>query len=182
MDFVSGLAVLQFYFDFNDINKQSNEKMIRSLIMQLSTGNETLPHPLASLYASCVSGQRQPTTDALLETLRELVRDYRTVFLIIDALDECTERQELLSALSSIAAWRLGVHILVTSRREADIGEIINQIGPSKICIQSTLVDNDIRMYVRERLNDDPKLARWKRNKSIQREIEMTLMEKAGGM
>jgi hypothetical protein len=177
-NFPSGSAVLQFYFDFNDIDKQSHEKMICSLLMQLFTDHD----PTASLYTSCLNGQRKPTIEALLETLREVVRNFPRVFLILDALDECAEREELLSALTSITDWKLGMHILVTSRREADIGEVLNQIAPSKICIQSTLVNNDIRDYVRERLNNDPKLKRWKKNETVREEIETTLMEKAGGM
>jgi hypothetical protein len=105
------------------------------------------------------------------------------VFLLIDALDECNERDELLSTLNLIAGWRLGMHILVTSRRESDIVETLSQIGPNNVSIQSTLVNNDIRAYVQERLNNDPKLRRhWKKNELIRDEIETTLMEKAGGM
>ena len=180
--FNSGPSVLHFYFDFNDVDKQSHEKMIRSLIMQLSTQNETIPQPLMSAYASCVNGQRQPTTDALLETLRYLIQGYQNVFLILDALDECTERLELLSTLNQIAGWKLGTRILVTSRREAEIGENLDLIGTEKICIQSNLVDNDIRAYIRERLSNDWKLRRWKKHPAIQDEIEKTLMEKSGGM
>jgi len=156
--------------------------MICSLIMQLCSGCATIPRPLESLYTSYVISQRQPTTEALLATLRELVQDHQDVFLVIDALDECNERDELLSALSVIAEWNLGMHILVTSRREADIGETLSRIGPNNVSIQSALVNNDIRAYVQERLNNDPKLRRWKKKKLIQDEIETTLMEKAGGM
>lgn len=157
--------------------------MIRSLILQLSADTATLPRPLGLLYTSCVKGQRQPTTEALLEILRELVEDHQSVFLLIDALDECNERDELLSTLNLIAGWRLGMHILVTSRRESDIVETLSQIGPNNVSIQSTLVNNDIRAYVQERLNNDPKLRRhWKKNELIRDEIETTLMEKAGGM
>jgi hypothetical protein len=173
---------VHFYFDFNDVEKQSHEKMIRSLIMQLSTQSEAIPGPLNSAYASCVNGQRQPTIEVLLETLQNLIQGYQTVFLIVDALDECTDRFELLSALNQMAEWKLGMHILVTSRREADIGDHLDLIGTGKICIQSNLVDNDIRAYVRERLNNDWKLKRWKNRPAIQTEIEKTLMEKAGGM
>lgn len=180
--FESSSSVLHFYFDFNDMDKQSHEKMIRSLIMQLSTQNGVIPQPLMSTYESCVNGQRQPSTDALLETLHNLIQDYRKVFLILDALDECTERLELLSMLQQIASWKSGISILVTSRIEADIGENLDAIGTKKICIQNNLVDNDIRAYVRERLSNDWKLRRWKKHPAIQNEIENDLMEKAGGM
>jgi hypothetical protein len=156
--------------------------MIRSLIMQLSTQNGIIPEPVRSAFESCANGQRQPTTDALLETLHYLIQDYQKVFLILDALDECAERLDLLSVLKQIVSWKSGICILVTSRKEADIGENLDLIGPKKICIQSNLVDNDIRAYVRERLNNDWKLRRWKKHPVIQDEIEKTLMEKAGGM
>lgn len=174
--------VLQFYFDFNDTEKQNFENMIRSLVMQLSADSTTLPRPLGLLYTSCIQGQRQPTAEALLKTLRELVEDHQNVFLMIDALDKCNERDELLSTLNLIAGWRLGIHILVTSRREADIVETLSQIGPNNVSIQSALVNADIRAYVQERLNNDPKLRRWKKNELIRDEIETTLMKKAGGM
>jgi hypothetical protein len=98
--FESASSVLHFYFDFNDVDKQSYEKMIRSLIMQLSTQNIEIPQPLMLTYASCVNGQRQPTTEVLIETLRCLILEQQSVFLILDALDECTERLELLSILN----------------------------------------------------------------------------------
>jgi hypothetical protein len=74
------------------------------------------------------------------------------------------------------------MRILVTSRREADIGENLDIIGTRKICIQTSLVDNDIRAFVREKLNNEWKLRRWKKHPLIQDEIEQTLMEKSGGM
>lgn len=178
----SSSTVLQFYFDFNDIEKQGHEKMIRSLVWQLSVNNVAAPQPLRLLYAACLNGQRQPTTDSLLDTLRDLLQGYDRVFLVLDALDECTDRSELLSAVTKISAWQLGIRILVTSRIETEIGEYLNRIGKEKIGIQSALVDSDIRAYVQERLSNDWKLRRWKNHSEIRNEIENTLTENAGGM
>ncbi|KAH6680611.1 ankyrin repeat-containing domain protein [Halenospora varia] len=156
--------------------------MIRSLVWQLSVNNVTAPQPLRSLYAACLNGQRQPTTDSLLDTLRDLLQGYDRVFLVLDALDECTDRSELLSAVTKISAWQLGIRILVTSRIETEIGEYLNRIGKEKIGIQSALVDSDIRAYVQERLSNDWKLRRWKNHSEIRNEIENTLTENAGGI
>ena len=107
------------------------------------------------------------------------------VFLILDALDECEIRDELLECLSEIAKWKEeNLHLLVTSRKEPDIDERLSDlIADNKIIsIQSSLVKNDICAYVRDRLQTDRKLKRWRNDMDIQREIEATLMGKANGM
>jgi hypothetical protein len=55
------LAVVYFYLDFNDIEKQQHEKMIRSLITHLSIQSASTPQALESLLSSCLNGGRQPT-------------------------------------------------------------------------------------------------------------------------
>jgi hypothetical protein len=181
-DATTGIVVLHFYFDFNDAEKQSHAKMIRSLIVQLSSNTLSVPQCLRVTYESCANGQRQPTAETLLELLKSLIKGYQKVFLVLDALDECTKRFELLSFLNELSSWKLGASILVTSRREADIGETLDLIGPKKLCIQSNLVAQDIRSLIRDRLNNDWKLRRWKKYPAIQSEIEETLTAKAGGM
>lgn len=63
-------VVLYFYFDFNDIEKQLHEKMIRSLVLQLFLERAGTSQALESLFSSCMDGQHQPTSQTLLGTLR----------------------------------------------------------------------------------------------------------------
>ena len=174
-----------FYFDFNDVEKQQHEKMIRSLITHLSIQSKSTPRALESLFSSCMDGKRQPTTGALLETLRQMVQAFDETFIILDALDECKERRELLEDIEIFAEWKTErLHILATSRREKDIEERIKPLihDEGRICIQSTLVNDDIRAYIRERLQTDWGLRRWQKRPEVQQEIEKTLVNKAGGM
>ena len=71
--------------------------------------------------------------------------------------------------------------MLVMSRREKDIEDglksLVKEAGA--LCIQSALVNADIRQYVHDRLRTDPKLKRWQKEHS---DIEDTLMHKADGM
>jgi hypothetical protein len=114
-----------------------------------------------------------------------MIQGFGETYIILDALDECRERKELLADIKVIAGWKLGkLHILATSRIERDIEEsfeyLVNIQG--KICIQSAIVNNDIRAYVHERLQTDQGLRRWQKQPRVQREIETTLMDKANGM
>ena len=177
--------MLYFYFDFKDVEKQGQEKMIRSLILQLSSQCGETPQSLEALYSSCVNGGRQPTPSMLLATLHQMIESFEETFIILDALDECSERQELLEDIEVFYHWTdVNLHILSTSRREKDIEE---RIGPlahceGKIRIDSMHVNEDIRAYVHEKLQTDLKLKRWYKQPKVQQEIENALMEKADGM
>ena len=69
---------------------------------------------------------------------------------------------------------------MTTSRRERDIDECLGVVADHNIDIQSAVVDQDIRLYVQDRLTTDSKLKKWPT--SVQDDISQTLMEKAGGM
>ena len=178
-------VLLYFYFDFNDIEKQQHEKMIRSLIIQLSSQCVNMPHILESLYSSCRNGEREPGYESLLATLQQMMRCFEEMYLVLDALDECSERQELLLGINEFTCWKdVNLHILTTSRREKDIEESLEPLcdDHGKIGIQSALVNHDIRAYIQSRLQTDRDLKRWQDKPKIQLEIENTLMEKADGM
>ena len=176
-------AVLYFYFDFNDAEKERHEKMIRSLVSQLSRCR--VDSSLQDLYSSCLNGGRQPTFEVLLETLRQMMTSLGDIYVIIDALDECTEREQLLTDLEEMASWEgVSLHMLATSRRETDIEEALKLLSDesNRISIQSALVNADIRIYTHDRLQNDRKLRRWLRHPEVQLEIEDTLVKKAAGM
>ena len=105
--------------------------------------------------------------------------------MILDALDECRERDELLADLEQIVSWEdANLHLLVTSRREQDIEQVLTPTNNTRnrINIQSELVNADIRTYVHDRLQTDRKLRRWQNDPKVQFEIEDTLIKKAHGM
>ena len=80
------------------------------------------------------------------------------LFIISDALDECRHSQELLTSIEEMVGWKKEkLHMLATSRKEPDIEECPKPLVSDQgvICIQSALVNNDIRTYVHERLQND---------------------------
>ncbi|KAF3317256.1 hypothetical protein TWF173_000499 [Orbilia oligospora] len=196
--------LLYFYFDFTDTGKQTLENMLRALISQLyyKYGDPSLQ--LESLYSSCTQREQsvQPTCRSLCETFSRMVEQAKEVWLILDALDECSTRggsptEGLLSWMNEILnseQWNL--HLLATSRPENDIKSevenficINNRIAKDAlwprdytIAIQSSLVSHDINAYIRTRVREENGLKRWRSHPEIQSEIETCLMEKANGM
>ena len=175
------LAIIYFYFDFSDTKKQRYENLICSMIAQLSMQSTNTPEALNTIYSRCQEGQQQPTVADLVLALQHMLKDFHQIFIILDALDECTERERLLRLIKEIVDWKLEkLHILTTSRREKDIEEALKPLITGQICIQSALVDADIQIHIHERLQNDTKLRMWPEKVKI--EIEAMLMDKAHGM
>jgi hypothetical protein len=159
--------------------------MIRSLIMQLSVQRPNRGQALTSLFYSKMRGEQQATADELLATLRQMLEEFDESFIIIDALDECSERDEILTYVEEMGGWHMEtLHILVTSRRQGDIEScldlLVNEHG--RLSIEGALVNEDIRTYIRRRLQGDRKFRRWREDLQILQEIESALMNKVDGM
>lgn len=181
-----GTGVAYFYFDFTDREKQMPQKMIRSVLKQLSVQCPETLFLLSVLFSSCQDADRPPSIDELLATLRQLLNSFIDVYIILDALDECREQEELLELLSRIMSWGVDhLHILTSSRPERVIEEGLQHLikkDDDKIKIQSDLINNDIRTYIKGRLEKDIKLKRWLKYPTVQEQIETSLMAKADGM
>lgn len=175
------ITIGYFYFDFNDTEKQRLDRMIRSILFQVSQRTSDGQQALSHFYERHENGQRQPPQDSVQELLCKTLGVTDSTYIILDALDECTERDDLLSFLKSLVQQQLaGLRILATSRREWDIEEPLRSVSDFNINIQSAIVDDDIRTYIDARLITDPKLSKWPEN--VRTEILEQLMEKADGM
>ncbi|ORY14383.1 hypothetical protein BCR34DRAFT_560322 [Clohesyomyces aquaticus] len=102
-----GKVTAYFFFDFNDLQKQDPEMMVRSLLCQISQQSIKIPASLDALFSSSENGQRQPSTHALLEALRSMLQELPQVYIVLDALDECAQRVELMERLKAMAGWQL---------------------------------------------------------------------------
>ena len=171
-------VIAYFYFDFNDAQKRNPELMLRSLICQLLQRLTTTSESLDALFSSCENGYRQPSQHALLEAMRQVIQEFAHVYIVVDALDECTQRPELMDVLKTAEEWQLqNLHLLMTSRKERDIESSLEDYVDKEdtICFQSGIVDRDIQRYVQQRLSDDKSLAKWVKDAAIRQEIGTVL-------
>ncbi|KAM3077406.1 hypothetical protein ACMFMG_006751 [Clarireedia jacksonii] len=178
-----GTAVAYFYFDFSDEQKKDPNMMVRSLICQLLQQSIKIPSDLNTLYISCDNGQRQPSPNTLFKILQQMIEDFPQTYIVVDALDESAERKELMKIVKEMLGWQFqGLHILLTSRKEGDIMRTLERhINQQNIIrIQTKEVDQDIQMYVHQRLSEDENLLKWRDD--VRPRIESSLMEGAHGM
>lgn len=75
-------------------------------------------------------------------------------------------------------------HLLITSWKERDIEHFLENYVKKEdtMCLQRHVVDQDIQLYVQQRLSHDKSLAIWTKDAPIRREIEAALMRGACGV
>jgi len=165
-----------FYFDFNDANKQTVNGMLRSMICQLSV--PVLPPEVDTLYQQCRIHQLDQ--ESLVETLISIFRHSDRTFLIVDALDECSERDDLLNVMTRLMhAQRVG--LLATSRNERDVARSLQCVVENVTSPQEgDDIADDISLHVQRCLQQDSRLKEWP--PMIRQEIQKALVHGAHGM
>ncbi|EWZ78701.1 hypothetical protein FOWG_17079 [Fusarium oxysporum f. sp. lycopersici MN25] len=175
-------TTLAFFFDFNDARKQKLEDLLRSLAVQLYyTGNEAARR-LDNLFTSHDDGRRQPDTNALSACVDTMIQTAGKVFIIIDALDECTAREELLQWLKHLASRK--AQLIVTGRPEVEFESAIPRSFGKRNCVQldKNVINADIRSYVEATLEQKPDFVDKKLSPSILEEIRDKIGDGADGM
>ena len=182
-----------FYFDFRDINKQHWRDLVPSLLTQLSIQSSPCCDILSRLYSVHGNGAQQLSDDALKQCLIEMftVRGQRPIYLIIDALDECsnvsgipTSRKRVLQLVKELVDLHIpSLHICVTSRPEVDIRDILEPLTSRRVSLHDQSGQRkDIEDYVRSVVysNSEPVMRRWrKEDKEL---VIESLSERADGM
>ena len=134
------LGIAYFFFDGRDSQKelQLHNKLIRTLISQLSdTRHGGITEKLADLYKRCGELQ-QPSDEQLQNVLRDIFDRFSQTYIVIDALDECTDREKTLNWVNKLISdttnrKAANLHIVVTSRPERDINEFFAVLDPRSI-------------------------------------------------
>jgi hypothetical protein len=110
-----------------------------------------------------------------------MLQEFQHVYLIIDALDECTEIEVVLTCIEEMIARAISpLHLLVASRKEREIADCFGPQMWGWVDLKENVVDKDIAIHVRDSLQKDPKLKKWP--KDMQEEILATLTNGAHGM
>lgn len=108
-------------------------------------------------------------------TLHVITEVFKDVYIVVDGLDQCRPRDDLISVLSRIAT--SGLHVLVVSRMENDIGRAFAQ--KSKIQMDDNSVKMDIEKYIDAQLEGE----KWRlRCPPMKDTMKRRLLWKSAGM
>ena len=180
-----------FYCDFRDENKQSRRNLALSILSQLAAQSDLCCDILSRLYSSHDDGRQKPNDRAWVQCLKDMLSlpTQDSVYLIIDALDECPNnsgmpslREEVLDLVQDLAELRLPrVHICVTSRPEVDIRSTLEPLTLLSVSLHDQSGQTkDIMDYVNSVVYSDKKMRRWlEEDKTL---VVRILSERADGM
>ncbi len=188
----SGLASLAFFYcDFREDQKKDVHVLLSSLLVQLGDQSDIYSATLSDFYVAHRRGSQHASDDELLECLKDMLKcpGQATVYIIIDALDECpvttglpSPREKVLELIEELVNLHApDLRICVTSRPEADILPVLEPLASSSVSLH---VENgqvqDIAEYVKSVVYTNREMKRWKA--SDKQLVIDVLIKKADGM
>lgn len=184
-------GIAYYYLDVNNHQQQLPEDFLRSTIAQLSSQSSRFMRKLCE-YHQHASFRRidddlgdwkkwKASIGDLLALFQLSLNFFGSIFLVLDALDECKSNERLLDLIEKITKMQGDkLNLLVTSRTEKDIKRRMEGLDAVSIHLQGAMIESDIRTYVEQTLKTDPRLNKW--NEGLKSEIRDVLLEGAQGM
>ena len=131
------------------------------------------------MYRSHTFKQTHPTLAEHLKLLQLEIRRFSKVFIVVDALDECSENDGIRGFFPEVRKLLLSIHLLVTSRHIANIEREFERAIRSG----ARASDEDIKNYLMRQIEGQPQLLRHiKVDPTLQNAILNTIVQKANGM
>lgn len=144
-------VIVYFYCDYSDRRTLEALGIFGNFIKQLlsKTGmSDEVQSKLADAYKN---GTRTPDTDELLEILFLILKPLKSVFFVLDGIDECggSDRGELLAGIQSIAKLSPPVvKLFLASRAEVDFQRAFSSF--MHLPISTSDVTPDIVSFVKD--------------------------------
>lgn len=172
------MVTAYFFFDYKDKRKREVHGLLASLLTQLWLKD---PEALRD-FREKRSKTTAPSVAAqdLQQLLHQALLRWDHVYLIIDALDECTDREDLLQCLTGLVGQhRSNLHLLATSR-PCDIAPRLSTLATHTIDIDAKTISADIELLIDNSLASDDRLKRWTADDHAA--VRLALVNGANGM
>ncbi|KAJ5136783.1 NACHT nucleoside triphosphatase [Penicillium atrosanguineum] len=178
--------ILSFFFDFNDVAKQTLEGMLRSLAFQLYRRGVDSANHLDALFQAHRNGSDQPTTKVLWSVIFKMLVAQRKVSIVLDALDESKTRDTVLGWIKDMVSRPELVHVqlLLTGRPESEfLRDIPPLIGKQNcLALDKQAINSDIRSWVIAQLSQRRDFTEKPLSQNLLEEIRKKVGDGADGM
>jgi len=162
-----------FYYDFREDQKKDLRGLLSSVLFQLCDQSDSYYDILSTFYSTHRRGAQSPSDDELIQCLKVLLNlpGQAPVYLIIDALDECSNisglsspRAEVLILLEDLINSHVSnLRICVTSRSEVDIKPVLEPLTFRSVSLHDESGQKeDIKNYIKSVVGTNRNMRRWK--------------------
>ncbi|EPS38280.1 hypothetical protein H072_8034 [Dactylellina haptotyla CBS 200.50] len=147
----TGICISYVYCSYHIKNEQTVENLLSSLLTQLTQYQSSMPDVIETLYADRHRHGLTPTLSQISEALKSVASLYSRVFILVDALDECTCYRALLRLIFDLQLnTNSSIRVFATSRPIQDITVFFERPDTFNIKIHAN--EDDVRKYVRNNL------------------------------
>ena len=172
-----------FYCDFRNPETRDPVNLAGSLLAQICFKLRSFPASVEAAFDRCQMTQspngKRTNLSTITDVLIEIASQHR-VTIVVDGLDECESRRDILNFFRQLGLKGLYINILVSSRDEIDIREILSEFPRMRLEAASACLDHDIDNYIKHRLGNDREF-KWLKQ-SFQLTIQERLSSQAKGM
>lgn len=140
------------YFDYGEQKHQTYEKLLADLLSQLIRLRDGVTLEVEEVYKSWTVKGIPPGADEYIAMIKSEIETFTKVFIVVDALDECSDESPEYTAVSFVKALDQlpkKAHILFTSRPMTTIHDRIK--ADKKIPVRTNV--KDLSAYFENRIN-----------------------------
>jgi Cdc6-like AAA superfamily ATPase len=171
-----GVAFL--YCNYKAQADQNVLNLLSALLRQLVQSRPDIAAPVTEIYNT--KRRSKPSIDEIFRALQSVCSNYTTVYVVVDALDECTveegSRGLLIDKLCDLQSKAEDVQLLFTSRFIPDIARKFE----SSLTIEVRASEIDVKRYVEGQMPRLPNCIQ--RDKELKDAIKNKIAEVVDGM
>lgn len=158
---------------------QTPVNLLASLFTQLSQARNSLSNDAKELYHDHLDYGTRPKLSEISALLQSEITRFSKIFVILDALDECSGEGPRTSFFSELQCLQPKVNLLVTSR----FFDTIARKFEGKRQLEVVASDQDVRKYVSGRISREDRLLRHiQKDAALLEHITETIVQNAESM
>jgi hypothetical protein len=173
------IGVAYLFCSYKAQADQSASNLFASLLKQLVQSRPNIAAPVTHIYDYHSKRESKPSFDEILRILQSICSNYTTVYIVVDALDECVDtygtRGRLIDKLRELQA-RPDVRLLFTSRF---IPEITQKFQSSPM-LEVRASEEDVRRFVVGHIPCLPNCIQ--RDEELKHAVQNKIIEAVDGM
>jgi hypothetical protein len=175
----TSLGLAYIYCNHKDQGSQTVSELIASLVQQLSRQQRRVPEDARVLYTMHRTSRTRPVLMEWLQVFRSIITDFSSVYIVIDALDECNEADGTRRALIEELRRLPGLRILCTSRYLGDIARLLQDATQ----LELRASDADIARFLDCQITKEKDLMRFcEKDPSLRNDVIERIVKQADGM
>ncbi|KAF2678030.1 ankyrin [Lentithecium fluviatile CBS 122367] len=143
----SSHGVAYVYCNYKAQEEQDASRMLAAILKQLVQARPSLAEPVERLHKQHADRGTRPSPDEVFSALRDVVSHYSTVYIVVDALDECQDsdgtRRQFLAKLRDLQPGR-DIRLMATSRFIPEIVDTFHE----ELNLEVQASEDDVKRFV----------------------------------